>query len=120
MTFGKPALDRRALKRNAEKSVKIAGSVMGNAIITELDDAAITGLECYMASHEAAHVSHQMYLARALEQRKADPEELLTACREQIRMGLRNHAHVDGERLFELTEVVFREILQATQLAWSQ
>lgn len=119
-TFGKPVLDRRALRRSAEQSVRLAGGVLGGDVVDELGPEDAAAVAEYLGGQEIGAVAQQMYLARLFERSKGDAEELLAACREQIRLGLRRRVDVGGERLFELTEVVFREVLLATRLAWRE
>ncbi|RAO55097.1 hypothetical protein LUPAC06_04399 [Micromonospora saelicesensis] len=116
----KPRLDRRKLRQSAEQSLHLAGAVGGLAALEELSDSQLSSLLDYLISPDIEHVSHQVYVARALEHRGENPEALLAASREELRLGLKHRTELEGGVLFEIVELVFRNILLATQAAWDQ
>ncbi|MGA5302531.1 NACHT domain-containing protein [Nucisporomicrobium flavum] len=120
---GKPVtryFDRRKIEANFSASLQAAGQGAGPAFLTELDDGAIEGLRDYLLSPDAANVAHQIYLARSLEHKGRDPQELLAACREQVRLGLRHRTGLREGLLFEASEAAYDTLLSATHDAWAE
>ncbi|MEH0846181.1 NACHT domain-containing protein [Micromonospora sp. CPCC 205711] len=116
----KPSLDRRRLEANAAQGLMIPGARPAIDAVDNLSDDQVSGLRDYIMSPDLDYVAHQVYAARTLEQRGKDSQELLAACREQIRLGLKSRFDLSDEALFELVELVFSNVLHATQVAWDQ
>ncbi|MEV6798239.1 NACHT domain-containing protein [Micromonospora rifamycinica] len=118
--WGKSAKQKSSIRQNAEASLKIAGSVANTEVLENLSPSDLTGISSYLSSPDIDHAAHEAYVARTLEHRGVDIEELLAAVRESIRLGLQHRTRLRGGQLFEVAEIVYRNILQATQMAWEQ
>ncbi|WP_430496840.1 NACHT domain-containing protein [Micromonospora trifolii] len=115
-----PSLDRRRIQLNADRALQVPGGGAVGDIIDTLSSEQLSGLHDYLMSPDLDYVAHQFYAARSLEQRGKNSEELLSACRQQLRSGIRNRLDLKDDSLFEVAELIFSTVLVATQTAWNQ